>query len=89
MMCVCNIFTNYHGQGNWLVSSDYFSGSLLATESPCYIAGCESRQHLQASDIFRETARECILNKWLCHLANEPTGFFRIIETYFETVCVI
>ena len=45
----------YHGQGKWLVSSDYFSGSPLVTESPCYIAGCESRQHLQASDIFRET----------------------------------
>ena len=74
-MCVCNIFTIYHGQGNWLVSSDYFSGSLLVTESPCYIAGCENRQHLQASDIFRETPMECILNKWLCHLANELTGF--------------
>ena len=27
MMCVCNIFTIYHGQGNWLVSSICFSGS--------------------------------------------------------------
>ena len=45
----------YHGQGNWLVSSDYFNGSFLATELPCYIAGCESRWQLQASDIFRET----------------------------------
>ena len=34
---------------------NYFSGSFLATESPWYIAGCESRQQLQASDIFRET----------------------------------
>ena len=63
MMSIFNIFSIYHGQGNWLGSSDYFSGSLLATESPCYIAGCESRQHLQASDIFRETPRECILFK--------------------------
>ena len=31
---------------------NYFSGSFLANESPCYIAGCESRQQLQASDIF-------------------------------------
>ena len=63
MMCVFKIFSIYHGQGNWLVSSDYFSGSHLVTESPYYIAGCESRQHLQASDIFRKTPRECILFK--------------------------
>ena len=76
MMCVCNIFTIYHGQGNWLVSSDYFSGSLLATESPCYIAGCESRQHLQASDILgKPQGNAFYLNKWLCCLANELTGF--------------
>ena len=76
MMSIFNIFSNYHGQGNWLVSSDYFTGSLLATESPCYIAGCESRQQLQASDIFRKTQGNVIyLNKWLCHLANELTGF--------------
>ena len=60
LMSIFNIFSIYHGQGNWLISSDYFSGSPLATESPCYIAGCESRQHLQVSDIFRETPRECI-----------------------------
>ena len=32
-----------------------FGGSFLVTESPCYIAGCENREQLQASDIFRET----------------------------------
>ena len=77
MMSIFNIFSNYHGQGNWLVSSDYFSGSLLVTESPCYIARCESRQQLQASDIFRENQGFQLihLNKWLCHLDNELTGF--------------
>ena len=43
------------GQGNWLVSSIILVGPFLATELPCYIAGCESRWQLQASDIFRET----------------------------------
>ena len=76
MIRVCNIFTIYHGQVNWLVSSDYFSGSLLVTELPCYIAGCESRHHLQASDILGKPQRNVFyLNKWLCHLANELTGF--------------
>ena len=69
MMCFCNIFTIYHGQGNWLVSLICFSGSLLVTESPCYIAGCESRQHLQASDIFRENPKECILFKQMVVLS--------------------
>ena len=45
----------YHGKGNWLISSIILVGPFLATESPCYIAGCESRWQLQASDIFRET----------------------------------
>ena len=61
-----------------------FSGSLLVTESPCYIAGCESRQHLQASDIFRETPRECILFKQMVVLSCQwAHRVYRIIETYF------
>ena len=76
-MSLFNIFSIYHGQGNWLFSSICFSGSHLVTESHCYIAGCESRQQLQASDIFRETQgfQLIYLDKWLCHLANELTGF--------------
>ena len=53
-MTLLNLY--YHGQGNWLVSSIILVESFLATESPCYIVGCESRWQLQASDIFRETS---------------------------------
>ena len=66
----------YHGQGNWLVSSIILAGlfSYWVNLLHCWMW---EQTAIASLRYFRETYPWVVnlLNKWLCHLANELTGF--------------